>query len=324
MEYKIPGNNIPITLIADIAAFLLFKPNAIFPEILKYTGRSEPYVRSGITLGKMLGLVKDGNIADKSAEALGRTPNSELKLMVMRKCIQEFEPFVTFIQFCLNGDSSDESARKVYTMYGFSGRDPLFLKTVFISWGSDTGIFRPKDKGIEVNDEISRSLTKLERNEYGLDDDMATRLYISNRLGNEAFADMSSDEIEDLVKAIKNYNNDIRGAIDGVGRAFEDFLRRMAQVVVIDVSKKHGIGEVVNALYNNMVNGKLENKIHSKHWNIGKAIGDIRNMSGHGMEAVTMERWSLSAKSAFMFIELVLSTIQSIYTYIRKSNSLSF
>lgn len=113
---------------------------------------------------------------------------------------------------------------------------------------------------------------------------------------------------------------DARGAIECAGRAFEDFLRRTASTVGVDVSGKNGIGQVINALYNNRnASGIIENKIHNKQSTIGSAIGDIRNMAGHSMEARTLERWDLTNNSAKLYIELVLATIQSIYSYTNDS-----
>ena len=238
----------------------------------------------------------------------------------MRKYLQAYEPFVTFIQFYFNGNSINDSPRKVYTIYGFKGKDYIFLKNLFITWGTTTGIFRQNSDGIELIENINMNLKKL-NNDLGLDDDMAIRLYISERLGTEIFAVMRPAEVDELAEAFKKYSTDQRGAIECAGRAFEDFLRRTAQKVGVDVSSKNGIGQIVNSLYNNKdYKGILDNKIHNKHYSIGAAIVDIRNMAGHSLEARTMERWDLTPKSGLICIELILSSIRSLYLYIEKSD----
>ena len=91
-------------------------------------------------------------------------------------------------------------------------------------------------------------------------------------------------------------------------------------IVGLNVSGKNGIGQVINALYNYRNSlGLLDNKLHSKQASIGAAIGDIRNMAGHSLEARTMERWDLTSHSAKMYIEFTLSTIKSIHEYVHHS-----
>ena len=123
-----------------------------------------------------------------------------------------------------------------------------------------------------------------------------------------------------MVNGYKKCEIDARGAIECAGRAFEDFMRRISLYVGVNVSVKNGIGQVVNALYNNKDGaGVLDNKLHSKQSSIGTAIADIRNMAGHGLEARTMERWELTPHSAKIYIGLVLSLIKSVYEYVYKT-----
>lgn len=316
MSYKLPSHNVPLQLIADILCYIYNASSFDVKELRRFTNKSESYVRSSLTICKLLNAInEEGNLAS-SVNALGRTPNDELKLEVMRKFIQEFEPFITFIQYQLNGTSIEESARKVYVSYGFKGKDFIFLKELFISWGTVTGIFSYVEDSIILEDRIRTQVSVINTMNFDLDDDMSIRIYISNILSAEIFSTLSAPEIEELVDACKKHSEDARGAIECAGRAFEDFLRRTARQVNVDVSNKNGIGQVINALYNyRNSSGNMENKIHNKQSSLGSAIGDIRNMAGHSMESRTLERWDLSNFSAKMYIELVLATIKSIYFY---------
>jgi hypothetical protein len=318
----LPSHNISLFLVADIVTYINKRPNVLQKDICAYTGKSEPYVRSGIRIGRLLGIINDeGYKVDEYADILGNAPNDDLKLSVMRKYIQAYEPFVMFIQFCINDNYIADSARKVYTLFSYEGSGHIFLKDLFMSWGTTTGIFIQKSDNIELIDNISVNLQTLVTNDIDLDSDMAIRLYIIERLGTEIFATMKPAEIDELTDALKKYLIDQRSAIECAGRAFEDFLRRTSEKVGIDVSNKNGIGQVIARLYNNKDSeGILMNKIHSKHYSIGAAIGDIRNMAGHSLEAKTMERWDLTTKSALMYIELILSSIRSIYLYTDSSS----
>lgn len=320
MAYSLPTHNIPIDLVIDIVTYINKKPNYILKDVSEYVGCNEMYTRSGINIAKLLGILDDERNVDAYINTIGTTPNESVKLDTMRKYIQEFEPFVTFIQFMLNDNSPADSARKVYTLYEFTGKDSTFLMNLFTSWGKTTGIFRVQRGNIEISEEVSTSLKKIEIIDLELNDDMAIRVYINQRLGDDVFPNMTPAEITELTDAFKKHETDPRGSIECAGRAFEDFLRRTAVVVGVDVTGKNGIGQIINTLYNNKdAAGTLQNKVHNKQYSIGNAIGDIRNMAGHSLEARTMERWDLVPKSSLMYVELVLSTIRSIYYYVKES-----
>lgn len=316
MPNRLPSHNVPISLIADVLNYMVVNPLYNIADLRNFTSKSEPYVRSSITICKLLEIINEDGIIDSFVNKLGITPNDEVKYKVIRKYIQEYEPFITFIQYNLNGNTLDEAARKVYVMYGFQGKDHLFLKGLFLTWGESTGIFTNIQNQIVLTEKINKRILDISEVNVNLDEDMAIRMYISDSLGVDVYSTMSSVEIDELVDAMKRCSKDARGAIECAGRAFEDFLRRRASFVNIDVTRKSGIGQVINALYNNKdSSGNMDNKIHSKQYAIGGAIGDIRNMAGHSLESRTMERWDLTNQTAENYVKLVLRTIRSIYIY---------
>lgn len=321
MSNKLPSHNVPLLLIADVLCYMYNNSSSNIEELRNFTSKSESYIRSCLATCKLLNLVIEDEIVNQFVSTLGRTPNDALKIDVMRKFIQEYEPFITFIQYHLNGTTLEDAARKVYVSYKLEGKDYNFLKELFVSWGINTGIFSYTDNSIILEERIMSQLTENNTININLDDDMAIRLYISDILGAEVFATMSSAEIDELVDAYKKCDDDARGAIECVGRAFEDFLRRTASRVGVDVRNKNGIGQVINALYNYRNSlGDVESKIHNKQSTIGSAIGDIRNMAGHSLESRSLERWQLTNHSAKLYIELVLSEIKSISKYTENSS----
>lgn len=320
MFKKLPSNNVPLMVVADVACFLANNNGRIDIEAMKrFTNKSEPYIRSSVSICKLLNIIDEDGRIDAFVSQLGRTPNEEMRINMLRKFVQEYEPFVTFVQYYLNDASIDEAARKVYVLYGFEGKNAAFLRDLFVTWGSSIGILMKEESGFAVIKTIESQLTAMNPISFSLDEDMAIRIYISDILGAEVFSTLVSAEIEELVNGYKKCETDARGAIECAGRAVEDFLRRVSLYVGVSVSGKNGIGQVVNALYNNKDSkGVLDNKIHSKQLSIGVAIADIRNMAGHSLEARTMERWVLTSHSAKIYIELVLSFIKSIHEYVYK------
>lgn len=320
MPERLPSHCVPLPLIADVLNYIIVNPIYNIQDLRSFTDKSEPYIRSCLTICKLLKIInEDGELAPFVNE-LGKTPSNELKYKVIRKFIQEYEPFITFIQYHLNGSTLDDAARKVYVLYKFQGKDYLFLKGLFITWGETVGIFVNTEDKIILAETIRSEIVNIQTNDIDLDEDMAIRMYISDSLGADVFSDMSSIEIDELVDALKKYSHDARAAIECTGRAFEDFLRRTSSFLNIDVTRKSGIGQVINTLYNNKdSSGNMDNKIHSKQYAIGAAIGDIRNMAGHSLESRTMERWDLTSRTAKNYIKLVLATIRSIYIYTHDS-----
>lgn len=319
MNFKLPSSNVPLLVVADIIVYLGMNENATLNQICSFVGRSTSYIRSGIDVARVLGAIQaKGNsfvVNSDIKSYLGSTPSDETKIAVMRKLIQEWEPFILFIRYCLNGASTNEAARKIYVIYQFLGKDYKFLETLMISWGNLTKLITFSNDTVGLASELEESVGCGET--VDLSDDLTIRLDIVERIGTKTFAFLQHDEVEELVEATKKSLVDSRSAIECAGRAFEDFLRRIAAKVLVDVSRANGIGQVVNLLYNfRSCNGVLENKIHSKHYSIGSALGDIRNMAGHGKEAKTMERWELTSFSAKSYVEMVLAIMQSIYVYI--------
>lgn len=321
MEKKLPSHNVPLSLVADVLCYVNETSSLKLEDLRAFTDKSEAYIRSCLAICRLLNVLDDAGQVDPFIASMGKTPNEELKINVMRKFIQEYEPFITFIQYHLNDSTLEEAARKVYVSYALEGKDYKFLKELFVSWGTATRIFALGENCVILEEAIGTQLATVNQLNLSLDDDIAIRIYVGNVLGADIFSTLSSAEIEELVDSYKKCGTDARGAIECAGRAFEDFLRRSANVVGVDVSGKNGIGQIVNALYNNKnAAGILDNKIHSKQTSIGSAIGDIRNMAGHSMEARTLERWTLTPHSAQFYIELVLSTMRSMHLYIQSAS----
>src|SRR5690554_2416244 len=271
MEYKLPTHNIPISLVADIIIFLNIHPTSSLTEISQFVDKSTSYVRSGIKIAILLGMLKKTDdkyeINKDCTTFLGRTPTEKRKVNLVRKYIQQWEPFLTFINLVLNNNSLEQASRKVYYMFKFENKDPNFLKKLFIYWGKSTNIFIVEDGILNLDKEITKEPEKDIDIKLGLNEDMSVRIKIISILGEQVFNFLKHDEIEELVSAYQKINIDPRNSVECSGRAFEDFLRSIALKVNIDVKRSNGINQIVNKLYNNKdSSGNHCNTIHSKHF----------------------------------------------------------
>lgn len=323
MPIILPSHPVPITLVADILICIGTDELTSLDKIKAYTDKGDTYVKSGINTAKLLGLMdnnRGGEVYSVNPEVLnllGLTPNDDLKINVIRKYIQRYDPFIRFIQYYMNGSSLSDAARKVFAKYDFqSSSGYKLLKQLFIAWGKSTNIFTVSGETLTLTNEIQNDYNTHMKLDVTLNNEMAIRLYINQRLGDDVIAFIENADIEELVDSYKKYSTEPRDAIGCAGRAFENFLRRTAVPLGVDVVKKNGITQVIQTI-------QSEGKIHSKQNSIGGGIGTIRNMSGHGVDPKELEPWDLKPQSALAFIELVISAIRSIKLYIEK-NTLTF
>lgn len=322
MDTALPSHKVPLTIVADIITFIAEKPTSKLEDIMLYTNKSKSYITSGLRIAKMLEIITDDEqdtkyvVKKEAMNALGKTPSVEIKINIMRKYIQQYEPFISFVQFCMNDNTVTEAAQKVFALYNFKGKNFEMLRDLFTSWGNTTEIFSIESDKIVLDSIIDAEFKRIESPYLALDNDMAIRLYIGNRLGTDLSALMDPVDIDELTNALKKYHKESREAIGCAGRAFENYLRRIAINVGVDVSTKNGITQIIEFV-------KSNKKIHSKHNSIGGSIGAIRNMSGHGVDPKELEPWELTPQSALAFIELVISTIRSLYMFINR-NILTF
>ncbi|MFG3818726.1 hypothetical protein [Limnothrix redekei] len=227
-----------------------------------------------------------------------------------------------FLRHISLGDSCEVSARKLISFYSFN-QEPKAIADLLTLWAKSCdlidskGSLTFKDYALET-----KELTDSFSNE--LLDDVAVRLYLNNILGDEVFQWLTHSELQELVAAILTYRSNPRSAIECSGRAYEDILRRLSvEIGSIDAKKiagKSGISELANGIlyaYRDDAGTSLS-FIHTKQRDISQAIGSVRNMAGHSLEAKSMERWELSSTAAIGKILITISSIRSLYHYIKQ------
>lgn len=325
-KIELPSHNVSVSLIMDIAARCTISDTNI-GELVKYTGKNESYVKSAVTAALLLGIIEttshiEYRTVKSCAQEITSTPSDEIKVIVFRKWLQKWEPFIVFLRYISINDSVETAIRKLGSFYSFN-RSNEMLTRLFSSWGKTSGIIDSKGKLIDHDYEIDN---KEIYDSYTEDvvSDSKVRLYLIRVLTEEVFRWLTHDEIEELVSSLLRYKEDARSAIECAGRAFEDVLRRISKELGVDAKRQNGISQVANNLYSYRdISGQLSSYIHAKQYNISQAIGDIRNMAGHSKEAKTLERWELSSNGAIGYILMTISAIKSVHNYV-KHNKMIF
>lgn len=319
-ERILPNNVVPVDLISDVISCLSIIKIFDIERIMQFTGKGRTYVNSAVKTAVLLGILEIGTLnvveLDKNCtKIMNSTPSIEKGKECIRFYIQNFKPFINFLSYCSNGHTTVESARKVYSSYNFKGKDAEFLMNLFIKWGTSVDIFvLNSNNEIMLNKEIDKSINVYDSNKEQLDNVLAIKQRIIKILGRITFDYLTSNEETEIIESYLKSASDPRSSISCVGRAFEDFLRRISIENGVDVSKCNGITQLINTMYSYRdATGTVYSVIHSKQQSIGSAIGSIRNMAGHGMEAKSLERWEISKEACLPLIELTLLTIKSVH-----------
>lgn len=318
---QLPSHKIPLLKVSEIIELLYYKNDANISEISEYANIGTSYTRAGIKIGILLNIIqedtKDSYKLDTDVENyISKSSNKNNRFNMMKHYLQKWKPFISFINFSLQGYSQEEAISKVNVLYELNCDNTEFLLQLFITWGKELEIFEFSSDKIQLSPKLEIAY-KTSNEIVVLEDNIATRLYIINSLGQATFNFLQDDEIKLLIEAYTKIQTNPNDSVHTTGKVVEDFLRSISKDTEVNVKEKNGINQLVNALYNyrNSI-GKQENKIHSKQYNIGVAISDIRNMSGHDKEAKTERGWNISKLAAISFFNLSLCTIRSIYLYV--------
>ena len=317
-KIELPSHTVPVSLIMDVAIRCLKKTD--INSLAVYTGKTVPYVKSAVQAGILLNIIDentDGTYESVKAccDLLKESPDKSQKILIFRRFLQCWNPFIIFLKYLTEGDKPEEAARKVSSFYEINLSISSFSK-LLLNWSKSTGLI--DSKGNPSISTIGLDEKELyEKLKEQVIDDVNARIYLVSVLSDEVYSWLKEDEKEELINSILKYKSDPRSSIESAGRAFEDILRRLALHLCVDSSKLTGIAQVVNNLYSYKdKSGGQHVFIHSKHNNISVGIADIRNMAGHGKEAKTLERWELSSTGSLGLILTILAMIRSLYSFI--------
>lgn len=279
----------------------------------KYLGKTTVYAKRALNASNQLGFteLKDAKyILVKDAADASRA-SKEQRPVIFRKFLQRFDPFILFIVLVGRGNSIEDAARKVKVIYDLDAGIKIITSTL-IGWGEYAQVIK-REKGTVILQIETEKLSAEYIRELleAMEHDVKARMYIAGKLGDDVFGYMHQDELDFLVKAIREHQGDPRGSIDDAGRAFEDFLRRIATDKTVTVTQCKGIQELADAL-------RGDRKIDTKHLEICKAINSLRIAAAHSKDRNSGEKWILKEDAAIECILITLTTIRSIYNYIFK------
>lgn len=316
MNYKLPTKDVSASLVMDVVTRCSHE-NANIDSLIQYTDKGKQYVTSAIDAGCLLQMIEvqpngTWSTVKNCAETLKSFPSKEIKLATFTKWLQMWNPFIIFLRHVQTGDNVDTAARKVSSLYLFN-KDEQAVSTLLFKWAKNCKLMNSKGE-LLLDNQNERKGELLKEIANNLKKDIKAKLYLSKVLGDDVFSWLKPNEILELENALLKYEEDPINAVNCVGRALENVLKRLyvdlLSLNAQDLKKKNGIYELGNYMYS-------KHLIHDKQYQIISALGKIRNMGSHGIEIESGEQWKISSTAAIGTLSSALALIKSLFHYVQ-------
>jgi len=250
--YNIPEVSAEAIMITVEGICLSGEKGLTLKEVSSYINKTNEYAKRCINAAIQLGMIRrvdDKYIAEAESEEIPKV-KKEVWPILFRKFLQRYKPFILFAALINRGDSIEEVCRKLKTILNITSNTKIIDKSL-VTWGKYSNILESENGTIKLKD-IQDEKTALYIKELisSLGDELKIRIYVENKLTDVVFSYLQPDEVEFIVKAFKEYQSDPRSAIEDMGKAFEDFLRRVGADRKVDLSRANGIGECAQMLRN--------------------------------------------------------------------------
>ena len=288
-------------------------------EIAKYIGKTEAYAGRAIQVGRQFRwIVEKGQKYCPIGDCFNLAKaDKKQKRAIFRGGLQSFHPFILFVTLILKGDAPTDAARKISVIFDIKTNEQDILRS-FCAWGKYAGLIKEQMKGsfvinLDINiDKLSQQYiyALLE----ALQNELKTRVYITDKLTSEVFAFLSQEEVDLLAKALSEHAKNPQHTIEDTGKAFEDFLRSIAAKESIDVSNKSGIVEIVNEIQH-----KNPRALSPKQASISQGLGMVRTMAAHSKDKKTGTPWKINSDAALEYCLITMSTMRSIFTKVERN-----
>lgn len=282
-------------------------------ETTQYIGKSKEYAKRSLIVSEQLGIAQiiDSKYHATNEASVITRANKEQWPVIFRKFLQRYNPFILFVSLVGKGNSIQDAARKIKVIYNIDANADIVARSL-VSWGEYSGLLKKEKMKITLLIETENlSAEYIQELLAAMEHDVKARVYIANKLGEEVFGYMKQDELDYLVKAIREHQSDPRGSIEDAGRAFEDFLRRLAIDKSLQVNGCKGIQEIADVI-------RGQKLIDTKQLDLCKASNALRVAAAHSLDRNSVEKWILNPDAAIECILIILTAIRSIHNYIFK------
>lgn len=282
--------------------------------LCQYTDKSEVYINRCISLGINLGLIQ--NINETNYEITGQC-KSISKLFkqdsksIFSSALNKFEPYVYFISLIRQGNTLEDSIRKVKAVFEIDTSDRI-VKKVFKNFSRFIGIKETDISSINEflgNEDDTHQISNILLE--SLKDEFSIAVFLSEKLGENCYKFLENPEKSLIIKSLLKYKQEPSNAISDFAGSLESFLRRIGKSNGIDLASSNGIGQIAQVLAS-----KSNKIILPEHRGLCEFVGTFRNPSSHKVQKNIVKHWKIYPDSSLEIILLGLSSIRSIYEYV--------
>lgn len=313
--YSLYSLSVAPETVADCVIGIASSPNPLSTsEVADIIDKSDTYSRAVLTLCDQLELVKEldsGYIVASGIDEEARRTSPDQGSVIIKRNLQRYEPFVTYLSFINKGYDSERAARSVNTLYGFDV-GPDLIKSQFDKLGDYTGLLKTDGDVTSLVESQGLTHTYIDDLDEALQSEAQARLFIHERLGEEIVAFADEETSEDLYEALMIHDEVPDTAIVNAVSGTESFTRKIAAFHGsgdVDYSNAGGLGQLGKAM-------RRDDLILKRHLHGANYLSSMRHPGSHGKDIETNTQWEVEPEVALETILASANYMRSLYWYV--------
>lgn len=309
--YQIP--EVSGELIVDVSKTMANSPTPLsLNQLINcFVGQfGDEYVRRAAIAAVQLGLIY-GNSASYSCveshrDLLKKVSKSELHIP-LQLGLQNYGPFLMYVDYLGKHYTSLSAATRVRGLFEIQ-TSPEKVEKTLRQWGKYSELIEGEGQELRIKIKVDNLLFDYaKRLVESLEAELQAKLFTIDMLGAEVFAYLDSNDIklDDLAKALRNYESDPKPSAARSLETYEKFVHSLANLRGVNMQKFTGLM--------GWVDGFERKDIPANLWQVCHGMVGLRNMSHHNPDAETGRTWDISKQAALTGTLLVPIVIRSMF-----------
>jgi hypothetical protein len=314
-DYLIP--DVTGDLVADVAKTMANSPSPMTLAQLSdcYVGQFTPeYVRRAAVAAAQIGLVElretTYSCSESYRDILKKANKSELRV-AFRGALQNYGPFLLFADYLNKAFTTTDAATRTRGLFKIQV-SPDKVERVLKGWGKYAELIEETRTGSRIKIRTEHLPTDyVKKLVDALEAELQAKLFTIDMLGPEVFAylDHNSIKLDDIAKALRNYESDPKPSASRSLEVYERFVYNIASERNVNVQKPKGLMEWIDGL-------RSQRDIPSNLLLLCHGMVGMRNMTHHNRDSETGHAWHVSKQAALTTTLLVAIVIRTLYLYI--------
>jgi len=304
-------------VVGAIDCSLLSRTGATSILVGEFLDITQDRAGNALLMGESLGLLRRQNpkapfIANGLLPQILVSCSAKNRPCVFRLALEQYEPFRIFAHRLAQSHTAQEAARAVKSVAQLDAHRDEIANTL-----SDLGTY---SNSLRI--EAGGLLTPRGRDDEGylsvtsevMDDRQTALLFVTKRIGTRAAQWVDPNSVfEPLVTAYQrsaNAHSESRAPIVHAANAVESFLEQFSAARGVSLGGAAGINAKAQALRSSQPPA-----ITTKHLNLMKYLGHVRNAADHGIDPETNQPWEISETTAHEYVHVAMTAISSLVSF---------